>query len=58
MEIPIFDFSAFFHGGHIEKGYFYYIACDLLLAACFIRKSTKIYRNKANLRDLKAATGL
>ena len=44
MEIPIFDFSAFFHGGHIENGYFDYIACDLLLATCFIRKSIKIYR--------------
>ena len=46
MEIPIFDFSAFSHGGHIENGYFDYIACDLLLATCFIRKSKKIYRKK------------
>ena len=46
MEIPIFNFSAFFHGGHIENGYFDYIACDLLLATCFIRESIKIYRKK------------
>ena len=46
MEIPIFNFSAFFHGGHIENGYFDYIAGDLLLATCFIRKSIKIYRKK------------
>ena len=39
-------FSAFFHGGHIENDYFDNIACDLLLATCFIRKSIKIYRKK------------
>ena len=41
-----FSFSAFFHGSHIENGYFDYIACDLLLVTCFIRKSIKIYRKK------------
>ena len=46
MEIPIFHFSAFFHGGHIENGYFDNIACDLLLASCFIRKNINIYRKK------------
>ena len=45
-EIPIFNFSAFFQGGHIENGYVYNIACDLNLATCSIRKSIKIYRKK------------
>ena len=51
MEIPIFNFSAFFPGGHIENGYFDYIACDLLLATCFIRESIKIYRKKVDFRE-------
>ena len=39
-------FLAFFHGGHIENGYFDNITCDMLLATYFIGKRIKIYRKK------------
>ena len=35
------QFSAFFHDGHIENGYFDNIACDLLLANMFHQKEDK-----------------
>ena len=36
MEIPIFHFSAFFHGGYLDDGHLDLVACDLLPATCFI----------------------